>query len=558
MLPLALGVAALLLVVAYLQRLSLLRLVGPVFFYDLLRLSRRGRFVAIRAGYAGLLFALLALAHDAWARHYGTPMGDGWFAPVRVPLEYMPKLAESVFGVFMTAQFLAVFLITPIYMSGAIADEKERRTLELLFASGLSSREIVMGKLAARLGHVLAVILAGLPVLVLLPFWGGVDPNMVIAGFVATVAMALSVGSFGVWASVRATRPFNATVLVYAGVFAYMLISPCIPGLDVWARFTVLLGPDWRSLRVMVLFLAIFVGLHGMVAVGFILSAVLQLRHIGLDPDPEESWQRSRLRPPPIVYYRPRPRTPFRPLRLAIWKERFIERSFLEEHPLITSLLALVFLGCGVPLATVLLSLLINGTSSEVNAVLRPVMVILAVLAPLLVGLSAAWRISRERERNTLDGLLSTALEWRHWVLAKGLVPLRNVSILLVVAGGVIGFGVLRGGFNIITTPFLLATEVVHLGFAAALGLFLSARCTSSVRAMILTLLLLLGLWLVPLYLGPAWLLSPPAALWQLGVGYDYRVEEIPMILAAFAVPAGVYGVGTWLLWRGTLRSLHG
>jgi len=42
--------------------------------------------------------------------------------------------------------------------------------------------------------------------------------------------------------------------------------------------------------------------------------------------------------------------------------------------------------------------------------VLRPVLVLLAAPAPLLVGLSSAWRITRERERGTLDGLLCTAL----------------------------------------------------------------------------------------------------------------------------------------------------
>jgi ABC-type transport system involved in multi-copper enzyme maturation permease subunit len=559
-LPLVLSAAALLLIVAYLRRLSLLRLVGPVFFYDLLRLSRRGRFVVLRVGYAALLFVLLALAHEDWAQRYGVRRGDGLFATVQVPLQHMSKLGESVFGMFMSAQFVAVFLITPLYMAGAVADEKERRTLELLFASGLTSREIVMGKLAARLGHVLAVILAGLPILVLLPFWGGVDPNLVLCGFVATAAAAVSVGSFGVWASIRARRPFDAALITYAGVFAYMLISPCIPGPGAWFTFSTFFGmaPGGVDLKEMVILLLIFVALHGVAAVVFTVSAIHQLRLVGFDADPEEPWKKSPLRPPPIVYYRRRPRAPIRPLRLAIWKERFVERSLLEDYPVLTGTLVVLFLGLGGPFVLVLLSLLIGGARhQESNAILRPLLVAFAAPAPLFVGLSAAWRISRERERYTLDSLLCTALEWRFWVLAKALVPFRNVSFLLGIVVMLCGVGVIAGGFNIITIPLLLAMETIHLCFAAALGLFLSARCSSTVRAMMLTLLLLLGLWFVPLYLGPASLLSPPVALWQLGVGYDYRVEEIPQILAAFAVPAAVYGLGTWLLWRGTLRSLH-
>lgn len=542
LLPLLLSATALLLLSAYVRRRSFVWLVGPVFFYDLLRLSRRGRFLALRTGYAALLLVLILLFYRSWAARYGT---EGFFDAVRVPVAEMPRLAERLFTMFMAAQFVAVFLLTPIYMAGSIADEKERRTLELLFASGLSSREIVLGKLAARLGHVLIVIMAGLPVLVLLPLWGGVDPNAVIAGFLATGLTALALASFGVWASVRVPRTLDATLLGYLGAFidAWLLVSliPSIPALGPW------------------LYLLIVGAMQGSFAVAFAASAIANLRRIGLDPTLEdEVLKPGPLRPPPIVYYRPRPRPPVRPLRLAIWKERFVERSFLEDHPVITGVLAMAFVIAGAPLVTVLIGLSINSTGEELNRSLRPWLVALAAPAPLLLGLTAAWRISRERERGTLDGLLCTAMEWRYWMLAKVLMPVRNISFLLAAAALVGVAGWVRGAFNIVTAPFFVTAVAMHLGFAAALGLFISARCTSTVRAMILTVLILLGFALVPLFLGPAALLSPPVALWELSVGYDYEVEEIPRILAAFAATAAVYGTTTWFLWRGALRALHG
>jgi len=47
----------------------------------------------------------------------------------------------------------------------AIAEEKERKTLDFLLASDLRSREIVLGKLASRLAYLTLVLLTGLPLL---------------------------------------------------------------------------------------------------------------------------------------------------------------------------------------------------------------------------------------------------------------------------------------------------------------------------------------------------------------------------------------------------------
>src|SRR5262249_60934626 len=69
----------------------------------------------------------------------------------------------------------AVLVLPPAYLAGAIAEEKDRRTLPLLFLTPLYDREIVLGKLFARLAHLGGVLLTGVPILSLLLLWGGVD-----------------------------------------------------------------------------------------------------------------------------------------------------------------------------------------------------------------------------------------------------------------------------------------------------------------------------------------------------------------------------------------------
>jgi ABC-type transport system involved in multi-copper enzyme maturation permease subunit len=96
--------------------------------------------------------------------------------------------AASFFVIFMIVQFVMAGLVTPIFTAAAIAEEKERRTLDYLLTTHLHDREIVLGKLAARLGQLFLVLLTGLPVLSLLLFMAGVDPDRLLAGFAATAA----------------------------------------------------------------------------------------------------------------------------------------------------------------------------------------------------------------------------------------------------------------------------------------------------------------------------------------------------------------------------------
>src|SRR6185437_3660347 len=119
----------------------------------------------------------------------------------------LARLAEQFFFAFMTVQFLAIFVLTPGYTAGAIAEEKDRKTLEFLLATDLRSREIVLSKLMARLVNLVLLVLAGLPVLSLTQLWGGVEPALVLAGFAATLLTLFSLAGLSVLLSVYARRP---------------------------------------------------------------------------------------------------------------------------------------------------------------------------------------------------------------------------------------------------------------------------------------------------------------------------------------------------------------
>src|SRR5260370_27001872 len=96
-----------------------------------------------------------------------------------------------------------------------MAEQKERSPLDFLFITALSNREIILGMLGARLAKLLLLLLTGLPLLNLLVLLGGVDPGLVLAGFVATAMLMVSLGSMSMLVSVHARTSFGAVVVSY-------------------------------------------------------------------------------------------------------------------------------------------------------------------------------------------------------------------------------------------------------------------------------------------------------------------------------------------------------
>src|SRR5262245_34584809 len=156
-------------------RQFVLSLFGPVLAFDVLRAGRKPRRIWFRVAYVVLLALLFAWTYAAWYE------SARWREQGEIRPGDLSKLAETYFVVYMVVQFIMICVLTPAAVAGAIAEEKERRTLEFLLATDLSDREILFGKLASRFGGILMYILAGLPVLALLQFFGGIDPDLVVA-----------------------------------------------------------------------------------------------------------------------------------------------------------------------------------------------------------------------------------------------------------------------------------------------------------------------------------------------------------------------------------------
>src|SRR4029453_8785013 len=105
------------------------------------------------------------------------------------------------------------------------ADEKERRTFEFMLATDLRDREILFGKLATGVGSLMLLLAAGLHMLGMLHFFGGLDPALVLAAFAATIIVVLSLAALGIAASVLSRKARDAIALTYLVAVAYVVLS---------------------------------------------------------------------------------------------------------------------------------------------------------------------------------------------------------------------------------------------------------------------------------------------------------------------------------------------
>jgi ABC-type transport system involved in multi-copper enzyme maturation permease subunit len=499
-------------VLVVLRLAGLFQLFGPVFFYDLIRMTRRGRYFLVRTLYAGALLLLLLIV---WENHFAY-RGD------YIARDQMAEFAASFFTTFMSAQFGVVLLLTPAYVAGAIAEEKERRTMEFILATDLRNREIVLGKLASRLVNLTFLVIAGLPILAILQFLGGIDPGLVLAGFAATAVTMFSLAAVSILCSVLVRKPRDAIVLAYLSILAYYLLVSLplllltLPGWD--SSPSTSIGTSSITLRdvlewlnagnifyllaevssvagskpletVLPPLLGRYALFHGLAALVCCVLAVVRVRSRALN----ESTPAKRAKGAALQPVRRVPPVSVPPM---VWKERYAERG-LRLHWLGNVFLAIIV---GASFLPVLLIVVIGGHGArdvywQFNVWVRLVGTAVACLLLLAVAVRAATSITGERDRQTLDGLLTTPLTTQDILYGKWVGSVLTVRWGWLWLGAIYGLGLLTCGVNVIAVPLVLVTWFAYAGFVAALGLWFSTICQSSLRAVVWTVFSILGLW---------------------------------------------------------------
>jgi len=573
------------------------RLFGPIFGYELLRLTRRGQHTRLRAALAAVLLVTLFVLYGNWFPGADLFTLDPTASAARVPREQQSRFAESFMHAFLFVQLGVVILLTPVYAAGGIAEEIDRKTLDHLFATDLSDREIVLGKLSARLLYVTGILLTGLPILALAQLWGGIDMMILLKSYGAIGCTMVSLGGLSLFFVVETGELRIALMRVYMILTAVTVFTFCLTCFAWQLSFVsplhylyFILNEQWLQGSAaakpskFLFSLAAFAAVHLTVGVAAIIGAVARLRGRKEEPPRvQKEWLRAEWMPPewrralltaaigealpidvnepPILESQPDadvsppasfptgeeipdPSPPAAPSLLLpalppetdddyvrewasepawplivklppigddalLWKEVNISGpSLWNKSPGMMTCLSSIGLLLG---GIIFMMLLVAGLetaggprsgSGFFTSLVRWLGLILLVGWMLAVGLKAAGSIARERERKTLDGLLVLPVERREIMRAKWRACWSRGHVIGIGFGLLLLFGGLTGGIHILTLPLAGALAASLLVLTVSLGLWLSARCRGTFRAMAWLVVVLLIFAGVPLLLG--------------------------------------------------------
>jgi ABC-type transport system involved in multi-copper enzyme maturation permease subunit len=457
---------------------------GPVFAYEWLTSTRRWQGYALRSLFvAGLLAALIVVWVTKGVTQPATIRG-------------LAALGESFFLGVVGTQLTLVLLAAPAATAGAICLDRARGTMTHLLVTDLSNREIVLGKLAARLGPVLGLLGATLPFVAILSLLGGVDPDALVGAFFVTLGVAFLGCSLALVFSLWATKTHEALLGTYAVLGLCLLGDPMVSQFNRGTGM-LLATPPMMTNPYMLAFAPYvapgtvnwsddlaFLGVCLALSCGLATLAVVRVRavctrdvvrtkariwaFIGPFGERLGRWER-------VFQSVPGPSLDLNPV---LWRE------WHRNQP---SRWSRVVGGLFVGLATIFSLIAIATGTASTAAWVNGLQVSIGLL---LFSVSSATSLAEERVRGSLDVLMATPLSTREIVLGKWLGTFRLVPPLAILAGVVV-FGAAGGVVDRGVAALFVASYVLVAGAAVtSLGIAMAIWHSRLGRAVGLTVTL--------------------------------------------------------------------
>ena len=412
----------------------------------------------------------------------------------KIDLSRESASAQRLVDFFFVGQFAIASLMAPSFTAGAITGEKERKTYEMLLASPLRPRVIVSGKLIAAVAHLVVLVSGSLPIIMLCLPLGGVSIYELLAAYVGLLSAIFLFGSISMYCSSYFKRT-SASLVV-----SYVLILPIlIVGVVSWLSLAQ--QGDLR-LFITITFVPLFCVLAGFAMLNVTARRLLYPPDVGsqgsevvdLDQEQREAVglviQRDQF--PDNLFAPPRRKTLMDDKSNPVY-DKEMHAELFSQGTLMLRLVIQLSMVLAIPLMAVLLFLMPNLASYYVGYVL--------IFNVLAAPVFTAGSITSERERQTLDLLLTTTIS--SWEIMWGkLLAGYRVSFVLT---SFLMFPLLLSFLNPElfknwrTMLVYLAICIVASIFNAILALFLSTLLRKTSSAMMISYIVLMFLYCLPI-----------------------------------------------------------
>lgn len=186
--------------------------------------GKRRRDMFIRSAYLGLLILVVIFSLIS--------AGD-------VGAMGLDKLAGTSAKLFQQMSYLQlglVALLAPIFTAGAITQEKDSQTYDILLATPLTNGQIILGSLLSRLFFVVALLISGIPVFSITQMFGGVAIGSIVRSFAIAAATAFVTGALAMAIATFKVGTRRTIFSFYLFIVVYLVGGVLLDRLDFFHR----------------------------------------------------------------------------------------------------------------------------------------------------------------------------------------------------------------------------------------------------------------------------------------------------------------------------------
>jgi len=124
----------------------------------------------------------------------------------------------QIFKIIIFLPAILLIFVAPSFISGAISDERQRGTLEILLTTKMTARSIVFGKFLSLFASIMLILVSQLPIMAILFLYGGISVLDIIKLVINFVVFVILIISMGIFCSSIVVKTSVATALVYSTV----------------------------------------------------------------------------------------------------------------------------------------------------------------------------------------------------------------------------------------------------------------------------------------------------------------------------------------------------
>lgn len=188
----------------------------------------------MRSLYVGALFGLVL---TAWLILLGSQN-------VRT-LSDLARFGSAVFVLLAPLQLAMAVAFAALLTTAAVAQEKDRKTLELLLLTRMTNSELVLGKLLASSLSVFVLVVAAVPLLMLLTLLGGISYGQVFRVVGVTLAAAAVSASLGSTIALWREKTFQSIALTALLLVLWLLAGEVVASGQLARSWWGVAAEDW-------------------------------------------------------------------------------------------------------------------------------------------------------------------------------------------------------------------------------------------------------------------------------------------------------------------------